>query len=67
MIWASYGGAMASEAAIVAQADLSGGGSIPPTDPSEDSGVSVLRPQVRPMIRPLLRALVQRGRRHGDR
>ncbi len=42
-------------------------GGIPPTDPSEDSGVSVLRPQARPMIRPLLRALVQRGRRHGDR
>lgn len=40
---------------------------VPPGDPSEDSGVSVLRPQVRPMIRPLLRALVQRGRRHGDR
>lgn len=40
-------------------------GGIPPTDPSEDSGVSVLRPMVRPMLRPMLRALVQRGYRGG--
>lgn len=38
-------------------------GGAPPTDPSEDTGVSVMRPMMRPILRPMLRALVQRGRR----